>query len=786
MEHTDLLCRPWDITETESSREHNYRNETIFSIGNGYLGTRGTFEENYDFGKGNGMEGNFLNGFYESEPIRYGEFNYGFPKKSQSMLNVTNAKILRIVVDHEEFHLYEGKVTEYERNLSLQNGVLTRSCIWETHTHKKMRITFERLASFSHERLLSIRLSVEPLNFDGTIRILSEIETDVCNHTSENNPLIDYGPYGSSLLLEETKIADATLTTLSRVKNNGFFLYTGCCHSFTVPSTSVPGTDEVYVPSVVSTRDSGHLPEIVFDVMAEQNRGISLTKHIVYNTHDSVRDVCRTEGNRLLLEAEAYSFEMLKKEQRVFLDVFWDKTDVSIDGDERVQQGLRFNLFHILQSTGRDGFTSVGAKGLSGEGYEGHYFWDTEMYIIPMYTHTFPELSKNLLLYRYHTLDAARNHARELGHGTGALYPWRTINGNEASAYYPLGSAQYHINGDIAYAVNQYGRITGNKDFMYCYGLEMLCEISRVFADVGHFSDWKDGQYVISCVTGPDEYNAVVDNNFYTNLGAREAIKNTFFWLDALKNDDIVRYNRFLEKLNLHQDEFDLWRRVIDKMYLGYDEKLNVYVQDDTFLQKKPWDAITDKEKKGSLLYVNFHPLYVFRHQMCKQADTPLAMLLFNHLFTDEEMRKNYEFYYPRTIHHSSLSHSIFAIIESRLGKYDSAYQNFITSARMDLDDCHNNVYAGIHGANMAGTWMTLTYGLAGMNTTDGNLHFNPYLPKNWNSYSFKVTYHDSVLRILVSRGKTTYTLEEGESVSFAHSGRSYILNKHKNMVVVE
>lgn len=786
MEYTDLLCRPWDITETEPSREHNYRNETIFSIGNGYLGTRGTFEENYDFGKGNGMEGNFLNGFYESEPIRYGEFNYGFPKKSQSMLNVTNAKILRIVVDHEEFHLYDGNVTEYERNLSLQDGVLSRSCIWETLTHKKMRITMERLASFTHEHLLSIRLCVEPLNFEGTIRIFSGIETDVCNHTNENNPLIDYGPYGTSLLLEETSIEDRKLTTLSRVKNNGFFLYTGCYHSFTKPSHAVSETKDPCGVSVVSERDSGHLPEMVFDVTAEQNRGFAVTKHIVYNTHNSDRDACRTEGNRLLLEAQSLSFAELKKEQRAFLDVFWDKTDVSIDGEERVQQGLRFNLFHILQSTGRDGFTGVGAKGLSGEGYEGHYFWDTEMYIIPMYTHTFPELAKNLLLYRYHTLDAARDHARELGHRTGALYPWRTINGNEASAYYPLGSAQYHINGDIAYAVNQYGRIAGDADFMYSYGLEMLCEISRVFADVGHFSAWKDGQYVISCVTGPDEYNAVVDNNFYTNLGAREAIKNTFFWLDALKNHDIGQYNGFLKKLNLHQEEFDLWQRVMDKMYLGYDEKLDIYVQDDTFLQKKPWDAITDKEKKGSLLYVNFHPLYVFRHQMCKQADTPLAMLLFNHLFTEEEMKKNYEYYYPRTIHHSSLSQCIFAIIESRLGKYDSAYQNFITSARMDLDDCHNNVYAGIHGANMAGTWMTLTYGLAGMNTTDGNLHFNPYLPESWNSYSFKVTYHGSVLRIAVSRGKTTYTLVEGKSVSFAHGGNRYVLDRDMGMVVVD
>ena len=772
MKRSELLCRPWDVTETDLKQEDIYKNETIFSLGNGYLGTRGSFEENYGFESGQSMEGSFINGFYESEPIRYGEFNYGFPRKSQSMLNVTNAKILRLFVDGEEFHLLHGRISEYERNLSLRKGILTRRCIWETRSHKRLRLTIRRLASFTHKHLLSILYEIEPLNFDGTVQLLSQVDPNVCNHTSETNPLIDYGPYGNSLLTERIEVMENVLQILSRVKNNGFYLYTGCVHIFS------QGTQKNLVLPAEKECPGTHLPGIMFTLPVKQGVITSAQKQIIYTVHENNFDACREEGKKFLDEASSLTFAQLAREQETFLKYFWDKTDVAIDGDDYVQQGIRFNLFHILQATGRDGMTSVGAKGLSGEGYEGHVFWDTEMYVIPFYTHTCPHLSRSLLMYRYHTLDAARSHARELGHKIGALYPWRTINGAEASAYYPLGSAQYHINGDIAYAINQYGLITGDHEFIYEYGLEILCEISRVFADVGFFSEWKDGKYVISCVTGPDEYNAIVDNNFYTNLGARETLRSTLYWLGKCREENPDGYKHFADKLHLSMEEFTLWNKIIKNMYLGYDGNLDIYVQDDTYLQKKPWDPETDKEKKSSLLYMNYHPLYVFRHQICKQADTPMAMLLYSHLFTEEKLQKNYDYYYPRTLHHSSLSQCIYAIIESRLGRYESAFSNFITSARMDLDDCHNNVYAGIHAANMAGTWMTLTYGLAGMNTTDGRLSFAPYLPERWNGYSFKITYRRCVLLINVKYQEVSYHLLSGDTVAFTHNGKECLLTK--------
>ncbi len=778
MQKNNLLCSPWEITENVFSREENAKNETIFALGNGYIGTRGTFEENYHFGKSNGMEGNFINGFYESEPIHYGEFNYGFPKKSQTMLNVTNAKIIHLFVDQEEFQITDEKTTNYRRTLSLKEGILSRECIWETSSGKRMRICIERLVSFDYKHLVSIRYQVEPLNFSGTIQLISQIETDVCNHTAKANPLIDYGPYGKSLFTKESVISEdsSRLTSLSQVKNNQFWLFTGCLHIF--------DTQTKYKTVIQDT--SSHLLTLGYDLDVEQGRTAMMTKQIIYTTHENSKDICKREGNTLLSKAENLSFDFLKEKQRQFLDAFWEKTDVEINGDESAQQGLRFNLFHVLQATGRDGITSVGAKGLSGEGYEGHCFWDTEMYIIPFYTHTYPELSRNLLMYRYHYLDEARHQAFLLGHKKGALYPWRTINGNDASAYFLLGSAQYHINCDIAYALNQYGMISGDTDFMYDYGLEMLCEISRIFADVGHFSEWRGGKYVINCVTGPDEYTALVDNNFYTNLGARETLKSTLYWLNQMEIEKPEKYTALVEKIALTLEEKSLWERIIENMYFGRDEKLGIYTQDDTFMQKKPWDSTTDKEKKQKHLYLNFHPLYVFRHQMCKQADTPLGLLLYNHLFSKDEIQRNYEFYEPRTLNLSSLSLCIFGIIESLLGKYESAYNNFITTARTDLDDYYQNVSAGIHAANMAGTWMTLTYGLAGMNTTDGKLHFSPYLPDNWNEYAFRIKYRGNSLHIRITQSGTIYTLEYGDNMIFTHNGITYHLSAKQPELKIE
>ena len=465
---------------------------------------------------------------------------------------------------------------------------------------------------------------------------------------------------------------------------------------------------------------------------------------------------------------------------------FWEAADVEIKGNEALQQGLHFNLFHIIQSAGRDGKTGMGAKGLSGEGYEGHYFWDTEMYVLPVLVYTEPEVAKRLLDYRFRTLDQARERARILGHEKGALYPWRTINGEEASTYYPLGTAQYHINADISYALSLYLQVTGDVEYLKEKGAEILIETARVWADVGSFAECKGGKYCICDVTGPDEYNVLVDNNFYTNLMARENLRDAVGAVDYLKEHVPEVLEHLKEKLDFSVEETVLWKEIIEKMYFPYDEKRQVYPMDDGFMMRKPWDESKIPPEKRAWLYENYHPLFIMRHRMSKQADAILGMYLHSNLFSEEEIRRNYDFYQEVTLHHSSLSTCIFGIVACEIGYLEEAYQYFSQSARMDLDDYHNNFYAGIHAANMAGTWQAIANGFAGLRCQNGRLKLNPVLPKEWEEYRFRLKYKGSLLEVNVTKKEAKVTLLEGTEASLLFRGTEIRLKGEKDSYAEE
>ena len=487
-----------------------------------------------------------------------------------------------------------------------------------------------------------------------------------------------------------------------------------------------------------------------------------------------------------LQKAMDLGYDEMEKLQKKHMDEFWSKADIKVEGDEALQQGIRFNLFHIMQSAGRDGRTGMGAKGLSGEGYEGHYFWDTEMYVLPVFIYTESELAKQLLNYRYDTLNQARDRAKILGHEKGALYPWRTINGEEASTYFPLGTAQYHVNADIAYAFKLYLDITGDDKFLVDEAAEVLVETARVWADVGCFAECKDNKYCICAVTGPDEYNAIVDNNFYTNLMARENIRDAKWALEKMKEIDKDAYDALVKKIDFKEEEIDYWDRIIENMYFPYDEKMQIYPQDDGFLMRKPWDESKIPEEKRHLLYENYHPLFVYRQKMAKQADAILGMLLHSNYFTNEELKRNYDFYQTVTLHHSSLSTCIFGILASQIGYDDEAYKYFSQSARMDLDDIHNNFYAGIHAANMAGTWQGIVFGFAGVRSNAGYLQINPKLPSQWKSYEFRLQYKGSNLNIKVADKKVEYTLLNDCELSYESLGEKIVLSKEGDRYVQE
>ena len=471
-------------------------------------------------------------------------------------------------------------------------------------------------------------------------------------------------------------------------------------------------------------------------------------------------------------------------EQRSYLSSFWDRADVVIDGNVSMQQGIRFNLFHILQGAPATDRTSMPAKCLTGEGYEGHYFWDTEMYMINPFICGAPEIAKNLLDYRYRTLDQARERARVMGHGAGALFPWRTINGDEASAYYPQGTAQYHINADIAYALNYYLQMTGDTEYLLAKGAEILVETARLWYDLGAFVDTRDGKFCISDVTGPDEYTSIVDNNFYTNSMAAENMRNAHRALEQIQKDHPDRFKELKQTLRLKDGEHEAWLRAAEKMYYPYDENLRLFGQDDTFLYKKPLDKDSIPEAKLPML-LHFHPLAVYRYRLAKQADLLFAMLLLGDRYSLDEKRRHFDFYEKVTLHDSSLSPCIFSILACDIGYYDKALDYFNMTSRLDLDDYHKNVYAGVHAANMAGTWMSITWGFAGMRVYNGELFFRPWIPDEWKSYRFTILYRGRKIGVTVSgggadlgRAETAFDLLDGGPLTVYVDGRPVLLKK--------
>lgn len=781
----------WTVTESAFDRETNYRNETTFSLSNGYIGTRGTFEEAYDFDIDTGLEGNFVNGFYEGEKIRYGEANFGSPLYSQSLLNLPDLKETKLFIDGELFHMEHGQVTEYARVLHMKEGFLERRLVWTSPGGKAVRIRMMRLVSFAMEHIMACRYEVTPLNFTGIVRFVSKLQADVENHTRKTNPIVDYGPFGRKLKAERLEQEEGRLYYEGTTQNSRLTVACGSSHTLRVQDASgTPGEEgqEAEAGCMSETKvqeqkvscapereeqkpeaccvPEGHAGELeavcVFETKAEQGRKLILDKMICYATsldteRDNLERFVRTELHR----AKETGFETLMKRQEEYFSRFWETADITIagTGDSALIQGLRFNQFHVFQSAGRNGRTGMGAKGLSGEGYEGHYFWDTEMYVLPMLIYTQPETAQKLLDYRYHTLDKARERARVLGHEKGALFPWRTINGEEASTYYPLGTAQYHINADIAYALTLYLQATGNVAYLKEKGAELLAETARIWADVGSFAECKGGRYCICCVTGPDEYNVLVDNNFYTNLMAREHLRDAAAAIRWLMREEPAVYERLKAKISFAESELALWDEIVEKVYFPYEEKRGIYPMDDGFLMRKPWEEEKIPPEKRAWLYENYHPLFIMRHRMSKQADAMLGFYLHSHLFTKEEIRRNYDFYKEVTLHHSSLSTCIFGIVACGIGYVEEAYTYFMQSARMDLDDYHNNFYAGIHAANMAGTWQTVVNGFGGMRCQDGVLRFEPVLPKAWDRYAFKVQYQGSILEISVMKEKVMLSL---------------------------
>lgn len=745
----------WEISEDNFAPENNLRSETIFAQGNGYLGLRGNFEEGYAGSPNTSVEGTYINAFYESEIIRYPETAYGYAEHSQTMLNVTNGKGIRLFFDGEEFKMRPENTLEYRRVLLLKEGVLRRSLIWKTSKGQRLKIEIERLVSFENKHVAATRFVVTPLDAGGEVRFISAIDGDVQNLTASNDPRVGSGLHGRVLDVQERAAAGDGGWVVQKTRHSKLALACAMTHRLQA-SASVHQTSQMGDLSV----------SVSYATAAAPGQAITLDKFVVYVTsRDVAEDKLVDKAQEILRAAQQTGFDGFKASQAAFLQKFWDAADVEIKGDLALQQGLRVNSFHLLQSVGRDGYSNIGAKGLTGEGYEGHYFWDTETYILPFFLYTEPEISRSLLEYRYHILDKARERARQMSHPKGALFPWRTINGEECSAYYPAGTAQYHIDADIAFAIRRYMDATQDAEFMRESGAEMLFETARLWADLGAFIPSKGNKFCFNSVTGPDEYNAVVNNNCYTNLMAKTNLEYAHQMAAWLSVNAPADYQRVAQKIGLEPQEIEFWRRAANQVYVPYDAERGIHPQDDEFLNKAPWDFAHVPADQYPLL-LHFHPLVIYRHQVCKQADLVLALLLLGNFFTPEEKKRNFDFYEPLTTHDSSLSTAVFSVIASELGYQEKAYRYFLSTARMDLDDTHKNTKDGIHAANMAGTWMCVVNGFGGMRVYDGQLSFAPSLPAQWEYYRFRVLYRGRRIEVTVKPTGAEYRLLSGAAIT--------------------
>ena len=755
----------WSVTEEKFESKNLALCETLYSQGNGYLGTRGTFEEGYlGFEKDMGVEGTYINGFYETADIHYEEGAYGFAEESQTMLNLPNAKKITLYLGEEPFTLASGKIIKYKRVFDLKRGVVTRTVHWQSPGGMEVLVEIRRLISFTRHNIMAIEYSVTLLNSDRNVSIVSQIDTNVTNVSKTEDPRIGSNLKGRVLKTECLKNEDELSYCLLTTIRTQFSVCTAMSHEI-----SPLGRKEISAVDDVLSE--------TFHWDARKGSKITCVKYIAYGSHfDQLPENLTRFTKNILLEAKSAGFEKLIKEQEAYLEDFWYRADVQIYGQETISQGIRFNLLHLLQGVGRQGKTGIAAKGLSGEGYEGHYFWESETYILPLFLYSKPELAKSLLMYRYNTMDNARKIARTMSH-KGAMFPWRTINGNECSAYFLAGTAQYHITGGIAYAIKRYFESTEDIDFMIEYGAEMLAETARFWASVGHFNPRKNGEYCIDCVTGPDEYTALVNNNCYTNVLAAENMLFSYKIVSMLREKYPEAYKSLVNKISLEPQELQQWKTAGEKIHLPYDETLKIYKQDDTFLDKKLWDFQNTPKNKYPLL-LHFHPIIIYRHQVSKQPDLLLIEVLARHRFNKEQIKRDYAYYAKVITHDSSLSESICSIAACMVGDYGKAFSYFLDTVRLDLDNTHHNTKDGLHMANMAGSWATVVNGFAGMYVNAGRLIFEPHLPEGWDGYCFKLCFRNRLIQIEVTSSGTDFKLLEGEPVTIVCNNETISLKR--------
>jgi alpha,alpha-trehalose phosphorylase len=773
IDHPAFPVEPWCLRETHLDMDLLPHTESLFALSNGHIGWRANLDEGEPFG----LPGSYVNGLHELRPLPYAEAGYGYPESGQTVINVTNGKLIRLLVDDEPFDLRYGTVRSHERLLDFRSGVLERKVEWESPTGLAVRVRSSRLVSLTQRAVAAICYEVEPV--DKPVRVVVQSEL-VAN---EELPGMGGDPRTAAVLASplasewfaaignHVSMVHSTKRSalrLAAAMDHHIERHNADCDQVDCPGLGGQGRkkDQADAPDgslAVHSECFEDVGRVTAAVLLQPGEKLRLVKYVAYSW-SAVRTLpaMRDQVEAALVAARQTGWSGLLAEQRASLDEFWQNSDVEVEGDPEIQQAVRFALFHIHQAGARAEVRAIPAKGLTGTGYDGHAFWDSESFVLPVLTYTAPQAAAHALRWRHTTLPAAKERARQLGL-SGAAFPWRTIAGEECSSYWPAGTAAFHINADIADAVIRYQFATGDHDFEAQIGLELLAETARLWASLGHYDG--EHRFRISGVTGPDEYSAVADNNVYTNLMAQQNLRAAA--------ESARRYPDRAAELHISPDEIRDWLRAADAMFIPYDERLQVHPQAEGFTEHAVWDfENTGADHYPLLLHYPYFDLY--RKQVVKQADLVLAMFTRGDAFTAEQKARNFEYYERLTVRDSSLSACCQAVIAAEVGHLGLAYDYLGEAALMDLDNLEHNTADGLHLASLAGSWVALVAGFGGLRDQDGRLCFAPRLPRGWRRLAFRMVVRGSLLRVEIRPGQAEYSLVSGSPLDVWHYGQAH------------
>lgn len=751
----------WSIIEDGFDVDRVQSSESLFSIGNGSMGQRANFEEAYS---GPSFQGSYIGGVYYPDKTRVGWWKNGYPQYFAKVLNAPSWIGINVIINDEILDLFScKKIENFKRELNMKEGWLRRSFEATLQNSIVINVDVKRFLSLEHEELGVIDYHVTPINSDAKITLIPYLDSGITNQDTNWDDQF-WNTTNKEVDAKQGFIESHTLKTFYHVCTfmESFLFLNGKKSE----NKGLPQEKEMEV-------------SISYEEHVAKGNTLSLQKYAGYTTslnHDKSELISAAKS--VLEKATSAGFETLLNTQKEAWDKIWKMSDISIDGDVKAQQGIRFNIFQLNQTyTGTDHRLNIGPKGFTGEKYGGSTYWDTEAYCIPFYMATKDQqVARNLLKYRYNHLEKAIENAEKLGFtGGAALYPMVTMNGEESHNEWEITFQEIHRNGAIAYAIFNYHRYTGDYSYIPEMGLEVLIAIARFWQQRATFSKQKN-KHVILGVTGPNEYENNINNNWYTNYIAKWCIDYALENLNKIKKEFADDYTRIIKKTKLSNTEIDKMVNVAENLYFPYSEDYGVYLQQDGFLDK---EMIKVDDLDQTLRPINQHWSWdrILRSPYIKQADTLQGFYFFEHHFNKEEIQKHFDFYEPFTVHESSLSPCVHSIQAALLDRMDQAYDFYLRTSRLDLDDYNKEVKEGCHITSMAGTWMSIVEGFGGMRVKNDQLHFSPKIPKEWRSYSFKVNFRNKILKVEIDHSNTKFSLENGGELHIVVEGKSIKVN---------